>query len=101
MQIRETNAAVIARTYTRQAGSVGESSAIVGGAGASAGSSRRSRTDSLAFSSTFQQIAGLHDQLAGQPDVRADKVASLKAQIAAGTYQVDTTALAQRLLGAE
>jgi flagellar biosynthesis anti-sigma factor FlgM len=43
----------------------------------------------------------LQEQVAGEPDVRADKVAGLRAQIAAGTYQVDTTALAQHLLGVQ
>lgn len=100
MQIRETNAAVIARTYTRQTGGVGDSTAAAG-AGASAGAARRSRTDSLAFSSIFQQISGLQGKVAGEPDVRADKVAGLRAQIADGSYQVDTAALAQRLLGVQ
>jgi flagellar biosynthesis anti-sigma factor FlgM len=100
MQIRETNAAVIARTYTRQTGGVGDSSAAAG-ASPGANAQRRARTDSLAFSSTFQQISCLQEQVAGEPDVRADKVAGLRAQIAAGTYQVDTTALAQHLLGVQ
>jgi flagellar biosynthesis anti-sigma factor FlgM len=98
MQIRETNAAVIARTYTRQAGTASDSSAP-GRVGAAGSGVRRSRTDSLAFSSTFQQVADLRDQVAGQPEVRGDLVASLQAQIAAGTYHVDTTQLAQTLLG--
>jgi len=35
---------------------------------------------------------------AAQPDVRADKVAALKQQISSGTYQVDTRALAAKML---
>lgn len=38
------------------------------------------------------------DVVASQPDVRADKVAALKQQIASGSYQVDTRVLAAKML---
>lgn len=97
MQIRETNATAVSRTYTRQAGAVQDTPG--GGSSSPArGVSRRARTDSLAVSDTLQQIARFRDRAAAQPDVRAERVASLRAQIAGGSYQVDTHALAQRLL---
>jgi len=98
MQIRETNSAAIARAYTRQASGV-ESSTLVGRA-TDRQAGGRPRTDSLVLSDTLQQVAQLRDYVAGQPDVRPHVVAEYRARLATGAYQVDTLALAQRLLGA-
>ena len=37
----------------------------------------------------------------GAPDVRADKVAAIKAQIASGEYQIDSTKIAEGILKEE
>lgn len=97
MQIRETNTTAIARAYTRQASSV-ESSTLVGRVGDRAAGGRP-RTDSLVLSDTLQQVAQVREYVAGQPDVRPHIVADYRARLATGAYQVDTLALAQRLLG--
>jgi flagellar biosynthesis anti-sigma factor FlgM len=44
-------------------------------------------------------VARVEDVAAQQPDVRADRVAALRTQIANGTYTTDTNALAAQLLG--
>jgi flagellar biosynthesis anti-sigma factor FlgM len=49
--------------------------------------------DSAEFSSTAQLLA----KLAGLPDVRQDKVDSIKSQIAAGSYDADGDKLDQAL----
>jgi negative regulator of flagellin synthesis FlgM len=95
MNIRDVNAAAIARTYTRQAGTAD------GGAGRTGmhGVDARPRTDSVSLSSTRHEVMSAQSAALAQPDVRADKVAALKQQIAAGTYNVDTQTLAARMLG--
>lgn len=54
--------------------------------------------DALAMSTTGQEIQKVSQALAGLPDLRADRVAELKAQIEAGTYHVSGTAIAGSLL---
>jgi negative regulator of flagellin synthesis FlgM len=54
--------------------------------------------DAVSVSSKGQEIGKALQALAGLPDVRADKVAALKAQIEAGTYQVSGRDIAESLL---
>jgi negative regulator of flagellin synthesis FlgM len=95
MQIRDVNAAAIARTYTRQVGG-GE-----GGSGRTnaAGVSSRARTDSVSMSNVRQEVMRVRDVVAAQPDVRPEKVAALKQQISQGSYEIDTRTLAAKMLG--
>ncbi|MEB3222221.1 MAG: flagellar biosynthesis anti-sigma factor FlgM [Candidatus Sericytochromatia bacterium] len=55
-------------------------------------------SDAVSVSSKGQEIGKALQALAGLPDVRADKVAALKAQIEAGTYQVSGRDIAESLL---
>ena len=59
----------------------------------------RPRTDSLALSPTFNEVLRTRAAVEAQPEVRAERVAALKAAIADGTYRIDDMALAARLLG--
>ena len=95
MQIRDVSAAAIARTYTRQAGTAG------GGAGriSASGADARPRTDSVAVSTIRQDVMRARAVAASQPDVRTDRVAALRQQVSSGAYQVDTHALAAKMLG--
>lgn len=84
-------AGAIARTYTRQ---------LEGGAHGLAGAygAGRPRTDQVTLSATRQEVVRMQNAVAGQPDVRADRVSALQAAIANGTYQVDGSRLAAKLL---
>ena len=96
MQVGNLNAANVARTYTTQVGSGGTSAGRA--AAAAYGAQARPRTDSVSVSSTRMEVMQARSVAASQPDVRADKVAALKQQIANGSYQVDTHALAAKML---
>lgn len=95
MQIHNATAGAIAQTYTRQtAARTGDAdrSLLRPAAG-------RPRADSVSLSTTTQELMRLRNVASAQPDVRAERVAALKAAIAGGSYQVDTGLLAGRLLG--
>lgn len=95
MQIHNNLIGSIARTYTRQTGAV--SGAADGSLGAR-GAVGRPRTDSVSLSGTTQELKKVRDMVSAQPDVRAERVAALKAAIANGSYRVDNTALAEKML---
>lgn len=61
--------------------------------------SGRPRTDSVALSDTTQDLLRFQDLAAGQPDVRADRVTTLRSAIANGSYTLDPDVLAARMLG--
>jgi len=55
-------------------------------------------TDRLAFSRRAEEIKAARAALAEAPEVRAERVAELKAQVEAGTYRVDPDRVAERIL---
>ena len=55
------------------------------------------RTDEVALSANAQSFARVMESVQQQPDVRADRVASVRARIADGTYGIDAHLIAQRL----
>ena len=61
-------------------------------------SGRGEHRDTVAMSEQGSALARIHEAVEATPDVRADRVAELKARIQAGTYDVDTDALAERML---
>lgn len=56
-------------------------------------------TDRIALSQQAMEVQAAHAALAQTPEVRAELVAKLKAQVAEGTYQVDAGKVADALLG--
>ena len=54
--------------------------------------------DQLALSSRAEEIKAARAALAETPEVRAQRVAELKAQVQEGTYQVDPDKVAERIL---
>lgn len=58
-----------------------------------------SQNDKLEFSQTAKSYQTAKAAVADASDVRADKVAAIKAQMAAGTYQVDLEAVADKIMG--
>lgn len=59
---------------------------------------RSGEGDQMNISSKGLQIKKLADQLEAEPEVRAEKVASLKQEIARGNYHIDSEELAESLL---
>lgn len=57
------------------------------------------RQDGIELSATARDVHAARAAVAKLPDVREERVASLKAALAAGTYHVPSAALAQKLLG--
>jgi negative regulator of flagellin synthesis FlgM len=95
MDIRDVTANTIARTYTRQAGATSSTGNVTPLSSQKGG---RSRTDSVTLSPATQELKRLRDAAADHPEIRSQRVAVLKSAIDAGTYQVDTIALAQKML---
>ena len=60
--------------------------------------SSASFSDQLQISSFGKDIQTAKAAVASAPDVRADKVASLKAQVQNGTYNVSNESFAEKLL---
>lgn len=56
------------------------------------------RADQVDFSHRAQEVSSLREALRQVPEVRADLVATLKAQVDAGLYRIRTEELASRLL---
>jgi len=54
--------------------------------------------DQLALSSRAEEIKAARAALAQAPEVRAERVAELKAQVESGTYRVDPDKVAERIL---
>lgn len=48
---------------------------------------------------SFSQVSGLVAKAMDQPEVRMDKVESIQAQIAAGTYEVSPSKIADAMIG--
>ncbi len=57
------------------------------------------RLDSVNLSEGLGRLREAHAAAAEASDVRAERVAEIKAQIQAGAYTVDTDALAEKMLG--
>ena len=58
-----------------------------------------SKTDKVEISSFGRDMQIAKQAVNNSPDVRAEKIAQLKQQIADGTYNVDADAFAEMLLG--
>jgi len=63
-----------------------------------AGTQGSAGADQLELSSRAEEIRTARAALAQTPEVRAEKVAELKAQVEAGTYRVDPDRVAERIL---
>jgi negative regulator of flagellin synthesis FlgM len=88
MRIDPTSAAHIAAITTRRAAA----------AQPDQGSAPARRHDAAELSGGAQSARRAHAAAAASPDVRAEKVAEIKARVQAGTYTIDNDALAEKLL---
>ena len=65
-----------------------------------AGQSAATPVDQVSLSDEARQASAARERLAVQPQVRSELIATIKAQIEQGTYQIHSQALAERLLKA-
>lgn len=56
------------------------------------------RQDKLELSPQAQEMTAIRQKIAALPDVRQSRVDELKAEIQSGNYQVDSMAVAQKML---
>ncbi|MGD9498086.1 MAG: flagellar biosynthesis anti-sigma factor FlgM [Armatimonadota bacterium] len=63
-----------------------------------AGAGGNEGVDQLALSRRAEEVRAARAALAAVPQVRAERVAQLRAQIESGTYRVDPDLLAERIL---
>ena len=61
------------------------------------GATRSRRSDSVSLSANAQSIRRVFEAINDGPDVRAELVDRLRAEIASGEYEVDADSIAQRL----
>lgn len=69
-----------------------------GGARRSGTAERAHKADEVVFSSEAQTFSNMLQKLRGMDESRAEKVETLRQQIADGTYEVDSKSIADRLL---
>ena len=60
-----------------------------------------SSDDSVKISGRAREIQLAHEAARAAPEVRSDKVAQLKKQVASGNFKVDSGAVAEKLLAEE
>jgi negative regulator of flagellin synthesis FlgM len=56
------------------------------------------RQDKLELSPQAQEMQAVRQKIASLPDVRSDRVEQVKDQIKNGSYQVDSSAVAEKML---
>lgn len=60
--------------------------------------SSQNDADSVSLSPTAQSIAKIEAHIAQTPDIDTAKVAEIKTELEAGTYQIDDNAIAEKIL---
>jgi len=63
-----------------------------------AAKAQSSSSDKVEFSDRSRELQKIHDILQKTPDVRAERVSSLKELIQEGRYQVDSEVLARKMI---
>jgi negative regulator of flagellin synthesis FlgM len=59
---------------------------------------KSSSTDKVELSARSKEMQKIHEVLQKTPDIRAERVASLKKQIEEGTYDVKSEAIADKMI---
>ena len=94
--IRPHDASGIYRTQGASAGTPAEGA--TGRRRGSAAGGATGRTDSATFSARALELARAQEAAQRSPELRAGRIAQVRAQIADGTYRVDPLAVARALL---
>lgn len=71
------------------------------GSGSGTEATQTTSADRVTLSDNARLVSQAATEALGTSDIRADKVASLKAQVEAGTYQPDSKKIAEKLLTME
>ena len=82
-------------------GDSGESSGVTRGKASNSGSASGSSADRVTLSDGGRLVSVATRTAQEAPESRADKVAALKAQVEAGTYQPDSKKIAEKMLTME
>lgn len=82
-------------------GESGESSSVSRGKSSGQGNATSSTSDRVTLSDGARLVSVASRTAQEAPETRAEKVASLKAQVDAGTYQPDSKKIAEKLLTME
>jgi len=85
----------------QDSGSVRDADKVTSSTGSKSAPENVGQADSVEISERARELARAQQAVEAAPDVRADKVAELKQQIEAGTYDVPAEALADKLLDGE
>ncbi len=105
MMISKTEINQVIREYSRQ---TTVDAAGRTGAAENVGTDKRPRnkatavkpqSDQVDVSSLAHEVAKVKEAIKSLPDVRADKVAALKEQVAAGRYHVPAADIAEQMIG--
>ena len=94
-RIQERQAQEAAQSQKSQSANQSRESAHVGGA---EGSSPAQKAENVKWSAGAKLASEALATAKASPDVRADRVASLKAAIADGTYKMDSKAIADKMI---
>jgi negative regulator of flagellin synthesis FlgM len=93
MKISDQNASVNIDAYINQVKKNQTGDPAVDAAG-----QQQPQTDSVELSQTARELKAARKHMEQIADIRADKVAHLKAQIEKGAYSINTDKLAQKLI---
>ncbi len=85
MKINGINIGEIRRKYAKQSQQIDKSN-------------NSKPKDSMSISNKAKQVSGIEKKLAEIPDIRQDKVDSIKNAIENGEYHVDSKAIAKKIL---
>lgn len=91
MMISKAQIGQILKVYEAQGAARPSSKAV--------GSSGEVVKDKIVLSASQEDLAKVRELVKNLPDIRLDKVESLKKQIEAGAYKVDAAAVADKMLG--
>ena len=69
-----------------------------GGGEKASSSGKTSSTDKVDISATGKEVAGLMSAIGQLPDLRMDKINTIKEAIQSGTYKIDSVKIAERIL---
>lgn len=90
----------VTNVYRQQAASTGRSGrpGADGSDGAGVGAQQARRSDRVQLSDEAVQLRRVLDQIGDQPELRDQRIAELREQIASGTYDRGFTEVASRLV---
>jgi negative regulator of flagellin synthesis FlgM len=99
MQIDPTHLSRIASASITQSQAAAPAAVETAPASATAPAAGAAGADQVILSQQATEVQAAYQALAQTPEVRSELVQQLKAQVQAGTYQVDAEKVAEKLVG--